>query len=98
MPRRARSPLQTDPALSCELVGLSGGWIAVLGLNDLEFQFLNRGVHFKHVARFDVASQKFFRQRVFEEFFDCPTHRSSAISRIVTLIDQELDRGGSENH
>src|SRR6516164_2056192 len=63
------------------------------GSSHLESQLLTSCVRLQRVALFDVASQELLGQRILQVFLHRTTHRSSAVGRIVSLIDQKLDGG-----
>src|ERR1700732_3136054 len=53
--------------------------LALVRLGHLELQPFAGSVYVKRVARFDVAPQEFFSQRVLKEFFDGSAHRSRPV-------------------
>ena len=66
-------------------------------LRHVEGQFSVRRCDFDAVARFDVAFEQFFRERIFEISFNRAAHRTRAIIRIVTFFNHELVRRGIEH-
>jgi hypothetical protein len=50
-------------------------------------------VHVQRVALLDVPSQELLGQRILQVFFHGTADRSSAVGRIVSLLDQKLDCG-----
>ncbi len=44
------------------------------------------------VLPFEIASQQFFRERIFDELLNGPTERTSPVVQVRTLLDQEFLR------
>src|SRR5262249_42564068 len=87
---------RTAQASSCYLPTedwTSRAWFTLLGLIRFEGESFLSCVHLQLVALLDVPSQELFGQRILQVFFHSTAHRSSAVDRIVSLIDQKLDRG-----
>src|SRR6266536_3395441 len=63
-----------------------------LRFGDVEAQFSVGGHNLNTVARLDVSTQQFLRQRVLEITPNCATHRPCAIVRIVAFLDEEVRR------
>src|SRR6185436_17077650 len=70
----------------------TGGWGA---LGEEKLVVLHRDLD--RIAVVEVALQDLFRERVLEETLDGPAHRTRAVSRVVTLLDQEVLRFLVEN-
>ena len=67
-------------------------------LDHVEGQFSVTRCDFDAVARFDIASEQFFRERIFEISFNRSAHRTRAVSWIVTFFNYELMRRGIEHN
>src|SRR5713101_6970826 len=73
----------------------AGGCAVWLGHVESQFSFGRRDLD--AVARFNVASEQFFREWILEVTFHCAAHRTRAVIWIVTFFDHELVRRGVEH-